>query len=115
MSKDIRKDLYAMVVLPGGVAMFQGIGEYRAKECNVSFDRVFVPVTGIVVVSLGAKSAQAEEECWIAHRLDTVTLQHICFPCHRAVVCTRSLFQRIRVGSRLPQNRVAFVMVAEGG
>ena len=36
----IRKDLYAMVALPGGVTMFQGIGEFMAKECNVSFDRV---------------------------------------------------------------------------
>ena len=95
--------------------MFQGIGESMAKECNVSIDRVFVSVSMSVEVSLGAKSAQAEEKCWLAHRLDTVTLLHICFLCHRAVVCTRPLFQRIRGGSRLPQNRVACVMVAERG
>ena len=28
-----RKHLYVMVVLPSGVAMFQGIGEQMAKEC----------------------------------------------------------------------------------
>ena len=49
-----------MVVLPSGVAMFQAIGEHVAKECNVSYDRVFASVTGIVVVTLGAKLAQAE-------------------------------------------------------
>ena len=26
--------------------------------------------------------------CWIAHRLDTVTLLYICFPCHRPVMHT---------------------------
>ena len=36
--------------------------------------------------------------CQNAHRLDTVTLLHICFPYHRVVVCTWSLFQRIRDG-----------------
>ena len=50
-----------MVVLPRGVAMFQGFGEHMAKECNVSYDRVFASVT--VVVSLGAKLAQAEGDC----------------------------------------------------
>ena len=77
-----------MVGLPGGVAMFQGIGQYMAKKCNVSFNRVFVAVTLIVVVSLGAKSAQTEGKRWIAHGLDTVTLLHIPFPHHRVVVCT---------------------------
>ena len=76
-----------MVVLPSGVALFQGIGEHMAKECNVSYDRVFASATVIVVVSLGAKLAQTEGECQIAHRLDTVTLLHIPFPCHRVVVC----------------------------
>ena len=47
-----------MVVLPRGVAVFQGFGEHMAKECNVSCDRVFASVT--VVVSLGAKLAHAE-------------------------------------------------------
>ena len=28
------------------------------------------------------------DECWNARGLDTVALLHICFPCHRAVVCT---------------------------
>ena len=36
------------------------IGEHMAKECNVSYDRVFASVTVIFVVSLGAKQAQAE-------------------------------------------------------
>ena len=40
--EDIRKVLYAMVVLPGGVEMLQGIGEYMAKERNLSFDMVFL-------------------------------------------------------------------------
>ena len=31
----------AMVVLPGGVTMFQGIGEHMTKECNVSCHRFF--------------------------------------------------------------------------
>ena len=34
---DIRKDLYAKVVLSDGVAMFQEIGEQMAKQCNVSY------------------------------------------------------------------------------
>ena len=59
--ENIRKDLRAMVVLPSAVAMFYGI--HTAKECNVSCDRVFVPVTVIVAVSLGAKLAQAEVKC----------------------------------------------------
>ena len=84
---DIRKELHAKVVLSDSAAIFQQIGEHMAQECNVSYDRVFASVVVIVVVSLGA------------HRLDIVTLLHIPFPCHRAVVCTRSLFQRIRVGS----------------
>ena len=32
-------------------------------------------------LSLGAKPAQAEGECSIVHRLDTVALLHTCFPC----------------------------------
>ena len=66
-----------MVVLSGGAAMFQDLGEHTAKECNVSCDRIFASVTVIVVVSLGAKPAQAEGECWFAHSL------HIPFFCHR--------------------------------
>ena len=73
--EDIRKDLYAMLVLPGGFAVFQGIGEQMAIECNVSCAKDFLSsVTVSVEVSLGAKLAPAEGECWIAHRLDTVTL-----------------------------------------
>ena len=41
-----------------------------------------------VAVSLGTRLAQAEGKFWNAHRLDTVTLLHMCFPCHRVVVCT---------------------------
>ena len=55
---DIRKDLYAKVMLFSGVAMFQGIGEQMAKECNVSYDRVFASVTVSVEVSLGTKLAK---------------------------------------------------------
>ena len=77
-----------MVVLPGGVAMFQEIGEHMAKDHDVSYDGVFVSVTVSVVVSLGTKPAQAEGECWVAHGLGTATLQRISFPCHRTVVNT---------------------------
>ena len=52
-----------MVVLSSGVTMSQGIGEHLAKECNVSYDRVFASETVIVVVSLGAKLAQTEGKC----------------------------------------------------
>ena len=41
------------------------------------------------------------EICCVALRLDTLTLLHTPFLCHRVGVHTRSLFQRIRVGSRL--------------
>ena len=58
-----REVLYAMVVLPGNVAMIQVNGERMAKGRSESYDRVFASVTVIVVVSLGAKLAQAEEEC----------------------------------------------------
>ena len=37
---DIRKDLYAKVVLSDSVAVSQGIGEQIAKECNVSYAMV---------------------------------------------------------------------------
>ena len=74
-----------MVVLPSGVAMFQGMGEHMAKECNVSCDRVFASITVIAVVGLGAKLAQAAGRCQIAHRLDTAKLLHVPFIC---VVCT---------------------------
>ena len=56
----------------------------------------FVSVTVFVAVSLGAKLAQTEGKCSIARRLDTVALLHTCFPCHRAVVCTRSLLMHSR-------------------
>ena len=39
---DIRKDLYAKVVLSGGVAMIQVFGEQMAKECDVSYAKEFV-------------------------------------------------------------------------
>ena len=38
---------------------------------------------------LGHKVGPAEGECWNAQRLGTVTLFHICFFCHRLVVCMR--------------------------
>ena len=38
---DIRKDLHAKVVLSNGVAVFQGIGEQKAKECNGSYAKDF--------------------------------------------------------------------------
>ena len=37
---------------------------------------------------LGRKVGPAEEKCWIAQGLDTVTLVHLCFRCHIVVVCT---------------------------
>ena len=60
-------------------------------------------------VQLGLK---AEGECWNARGLDTVTLLHICFLGHRVVVCTGPFFQRVRYGSRLPQNRIALVTLS---
>ena len=63
-----------------------------AKEYNESYAKDFlfsVPVS--VEVSLGAKLAQLRGECWHAHGLDTVTPLHMCFLCHRAVVCMHSI------------------------
>ena len=74
----------------------QGIGEYMAKECNVSYDRVFA-------CSLGAKLVKAVVN--VRFHID-VTLLH---SCTIFSLCTCSLFQHIRVGLRLPQNRVACV------
>ena len=55
---DIRKVLHAKVVLSDGVAMFQGIGEQMAKECDVSCAKDFwFSVTVSVEVSLGSKLA----------------------------------------------------------
>ena len=51
--------------------------ECKAKDLNAEF---FVLATPSVTVSLGAKPAQAEGECLIVHRLDTVALLHTCFP-----------------------------------
>ena len=51
--------------------------EHVSKICNVSFDRVFVPVNVFVEIILGTKLARAEGLCWAARGLDTVTLlQH---------------------------------------
>ena len=56
---DIRRDLYAKVVLSNGIAMFQGIGEQMAKVCNVSYAKdLFLSVTVSVEVSVGTKLAQ---------------------------------------------------------
>ena len=62
---DIRKCLYAKVVLSDSVAMLQEIGEQRPNECYVSLveDFFLFPVTVSVEVSLGAKLAQTEGEC----------------------------------------------------
>ena len=49
---DLRKNLHASVMLIDGAAMFQEIGEYTAEDGTVS-----------IIVSLGAKPAQAEEKC----------------------------------------------------
>ena len=48
-------------------------------ECGVR--QSFVLATVSVAVSSGAMPAQAEGECSIVHRLDTVALLHTCFPC----------------------------------
>ena len=56
---EIRKDLYAKVVWSDGVAMFHGIDEQMAKNCNVSYaNDLLVSVTVSVKVSLGTKLAQ---------------------------------------------------------
>ena len=54
--EDIRKGFYVVVVLPGGIAMSQGIGEQLAKECDVSCVEFFCfPVAASVEVSLSTK------------------------------------------------------------
>ena len=60
---DIRKCLYAMVVLSDSVAMLQEIGEQMPNECDVGHAEDFFLVTVSVEASLGAKLAQAEREC----------------------------------------------------
>ena len=67
--EDIREDLYAMVGLPDGVAMFQETGEQMAKECNVSYAKEFFSVTVSVEVSMGHKVGPAERKRQNAHRL----------------------------------------------
>ena len=77
--------LHAEVMLSDSVAMLQEIGERVPNERDVSHaEDCFVRIE----VSLGAKLAQAEGECWVARRLDTVTLLHIAFLCHRVGVRT---------------------------
>ena len=78
---DIRKCLYAKVVLSDSVAMFQVISKQMSNQCDVSYasDSFLFPVTVSVEVSFGAKLAQAEGKCWLARRFDTVTLLHIPF------------------------------------
>ena len=73
---DIRKDLYAKVVLSDSVAMYQGIGEQTAKECNVSYaeDSLF-SATMSVEVSLGTKLAQLRRN--VGMHVD-LTLLHSC-------------------------------------
>ena len=61
---DIREDLYSKVVLSDGVAMFQGIGEQMAKECNGSCAKVSVVFSNSERRSqLGHKVGPAEGEC----------------------------------------------------
>ena len=52
-----------MAVLPGGVAMFQVIGDHTVKEYNVSCDRVFVSVSVSRRSQPGRKVGQTEGEC----------------------------------------------------
>ena len=73
--EDLRKDLHAKVVLSDGVAMFQGIGEHMAKECNVSFAKDFFR-NSERRSQLGHKVRPAEGKFWIAHRLDTLKRLH---------------------------------------
>ena len=81
-------------------------------ECGVR--QSFVLATVSVAVSLGAKPAQAEGECSIVHRLDTVALLHTCIPClqtcqtHLTMIPTRLSWLKV-----CHKNRVAFDMVAE--
>ena len=55
---DIRKCLYAKVVLSDSVAMLQEIGEQMPNECDVSHaeDFFLFPVTVSVEVSFGRKA-----------------------------------------------------------
>ena len=85
---DTCKDVH---VLCDGVAIFLGIGEHTAKECNGRQDKLSVSITVNIVVSLGAwaqKLAQAEGECWFARGVIPITLLHMCFPCHKTAVHT---------------------------
>ena len=52
-----------------GVVMFPGIGEHMAKECNVSYDRVFVVSDSERRSQFGRKVGPVEGECWTARRL----------------------------------------------
>ena len=84
---DIWKDLYGKVVLSDGVATFERMGEQMAKECNVSDAKVFFFVKVSVEDSLGTKLAQLRRS-FLMHMDMTLKLLHICFLCHRVVVCT---------------------------
>ena len=74
---DIRKDLYAKVVLSDSVAMLQG-RDQMTKECNVSYaDDFFCFRNSGRRSQLEHKVGPAQRECQNAHRLDTVTLAHL--------------------------------------
>ena len=73
-----------------------------AHECRAENSSAeFVLATVSVTVSLGAKPAQAEGECLIVHRLDTVALLHTCFPClqtcqtHLTILPTHSRWLKV--------------------
>ena len=85
-------------------------GICKASSCAVRSHRSagrriqvqsFVLATVSVTVSLGAKPAQAEGECLIVYRLDTVALLHTCFPClqtcqtHLTILPTHSRWLKV--------------------
>ena len=93
---DIRKDLYAKVVLSDSVAMFEGIGEQMAKECNVSYAEDFwFSVTVSVEVSLGTKVAQLRRS----------VKMHIDFSLSHSCTSVSLVFALAQVA---PQNRLPF-------
>ena len=110
---DIRKDMYAKVVLSDSAAMLQGIGEQMAKECNVSYAMVFFVFSNSERRSqLGHKVGPTE----VSVRIHVVlTLLHSCiFSFVTELLCafgnSSNAFALAQVA---PQNRLPFDMVAE--
>ena len=82
--------------------------ECGTKNPNAGLRQSFVLATVSVTVSLGAKPAQAEGECSIVHRLDTVALLHACFPCSDMSDSLDHSPNAFAFAQGVPENRVAF-------